>query len=115
VAEARRQRPDALLSYAAHTSEEAQRAVEQGADAVLFSPIFPTASKPGHAGVGLDALAACCTAMPTALVFALGGITPERVAACCEAGAYGVAILSGILHADDPAAAALRYTEALRR
>lgn len=113
VADARRQRPDALVSYAAHTLDEAAEAVEQGADAILFSPIFPTRSKPNHPGVGLGALTACCSAVPDTPVFALGGITTERVQSCREAGAYGVAALSGILCAPDPAAAARRYLDIL--
>ncbi len=112
-AEARREHPDILLSYSAHTDSEAAAAAGHGADAVLFSPIFPTGSKPGHEGVGLGALAACCAAVPEVPVFALGGITPERAAACRAAGAYGVAVLSGILRSPDPAAATARYLDAL--
>ncbi len=113
VSEARQARPGDLVSYAAHTPEEAAAAAERGAGAVLFSPVFPTASKPGHPGVGLDALAACCAALPAIPVFALGGITPERAAACRAAGAWGVAVLSGILHAPDSASATRRYLDAL--
>ncbi|MEP0548934.1 MAG: thiamine phosphate synthase [Rhodothermales bacterium] len=114
VAEARRGQPEALLSYSAHTVDEARAAAQQGACAVLFSPIFPTTSKPNHVGVGLDALAACCRAVPNTPVYALGGITPDRVADCLDAGAYGVAALSGILHAPDPAAATARYLAELQ-
>ncbi len=113
VTEARRQRPEALLSYSAHTPGEAAAAAEQGADAVFFSPVFPTGSKPGHPGVGLGALAACCRAVPGTPVFALGGVTPERARACREAGAYGVAVVSGLLRAERPADAAARYLGAL--
>lgn len=105
----------AMVSASVHTVGEAQRAVEQGAGAVFFSPVFPTESKPGHPGAGLAALRACCEAVPHTPVLALGGVTPDLVHPCLDAGAESVAVLSGILHADDPAAAALRYTEALRR
>ena len=95
--------PHVLLSAAAHSEGAAIAAVRQGADVVLFSPVFPTASKPGHAGAGLDALAACCAAVPETPVYALGGITPDRVRDCLDAGAYGVAVLSGILFPQPPA------------
>lgn len=102
VAEARRHLPQAVLSVAVHSVEEAVESARAGADAVLFSPVFPTASKPHHPGTGLDALAACCAAVPTTPVFALGGIMPDRVADCLHAGAYGVAVLSALLFPPGP-------------
>lgn len=113
VAEARALLPDAVLSAAVHSTEEAVVAAAAGADAVLFSPVFETTSKPGRPAAGLDALAACCAAVPGTPVFALGGVTPGRVADCLAAGAHGVAVLSGILHAPDPVAATRRYLQAL--
>lgn len=107
--------PHSLVSASVHSVREAREAVEQGAHAVLFSPIFPTSSKPGHEGAGLAALRVCCEAVPDTSVVALGGITPERVRLCLDAGAQSVAVLSGILHADRPAEAALRYASSLRR
>jgi thiamine-phosphate pyrophosphorylase len=115
VAEARRRLgPDALVSASVHSVDAARQAAASGVDAVFFSPVFATASKPGHPGTGLDALRACCEAVPEKHVFALGGVTPDRVPACLEAGAWGVAVLSGILYAADPAAASARYSAHLQ-
>jgi thiamine-phosphate diphosphorylase len=63
------------------------------ASGLLVSPIWPTASKPGHPGIGLAGLAALAgrTAVP---VYALGGVTPERVSEVVDHGAYGCAALS---------------------
>ncbi len=102
------------IGFSAHDFSEGEQAVRGGADYLFFSPIFPTMSKPEHPGAGLDALASFCAAFPEIPVFALGGATPERVAACREAGAYGVAVLSGLLHAPDPQDAARRYLAALQ-
>lgn len=113
VTEARRRIGAGVLTFAAHTPEEAQRAGADGADAVLFSPVFPTASKPGHAGTGLEALARSCQMAGATPVYALGGVTPERIGACLAAGAYGVAVLSGMLAAPDPGAATQSYLAAL--
>ena len=49
----------------------------------------------------LAAFAAICRAAKPTPVYALGGITPDRVQQCRDAGAYGTAVLSNILHADD--------------
>ena len=115
VAEARRRLGSPqFVSASVHSVSEARAAAEQGASAVFFSPVFPTNSKPGHPGAGLAALAAVREAVPGAGVFALGGVTPDRVRSCLDAGATSVAVLSGILHADRPAEAAARYASQLQ-
>jgi len=51
-------------------------------------------------------------------VIAIGGIRPDGehgVAAVIEAGAHGVAVLSGICHAEDPTRATRAYVDALAR
>ena len=100
----------ALIGYSAHAEDAS---VPPGFDYGFFSPVFATASKPDHPGTGLSPLAAACALFESRPVFALGGVTPRRVAACQRAGAYGAAVLSGILHASDPAAAARTYLKAL--
>lgn len=102
---------EALIGFSAHSLGEAQAAAEAGADYLFFSPVFPTTSKPGHPGAGRAALRKLCAAVPVP-VFALGGITPARAGPCLDAGAQGVAVLSGLLHAEDPTAAAQAYADA---
>ena len=103
---------DGVLGASVHTLGEAQQAAEDGADYVTFSPVFATASKPGTPGAGLDALRDVALAVAPVPVFALGGVTPARVAACREAGAGGVAVLSGLMDAADPRAAVAAYQRA---
>jgi len=76
-----------------HDVGEARRAVAAGAAYVTFSPIFPTGSKPGHPGAGMEALRDICS-MIQIPVFALGGVTAGRVVPVLEAGAYGIASIS---------------------
>ncbi|WP_022834874.1 thiamine phosphate synthase [Salisaeta longa] len=112
VAAARRRLgPAAQIGCSAHAVADLT-ASQRAADYFFFSPVFPTSSKPGHPGAGVGALAQFCAAAPQP-VMALGGITPTRVAACCTAGAAGVAVLSGIMDAADPVAAARAYQQAL--
>ena len=101
------------IGFSAHETKEGIAAVAAGTDYLFFSPIFPTSSKPGHPGVGIVTLKAFCAAVAPVPVFALGGISPDRVSACLDAGVYGVAILGGILRAPDPAAAVHRYLQAV--
>lgn len=80
-----------LVSRAVHNREEARKARDEGADFAVFGHVFETPSKPGAAGRGLDALRDVCAACAPLPVFALGGITPERIPEVLAAGAYGVA------------------------
>jgi len=47
-------------------------------------------------------------------VIGIGGITPDNVAAVIRAGADGVAVISAVCGAADPAAATRRLLEAIR-
>jgi thiamine-phosphate pyrophosphorylase len=85
--------PDFVVSRSTHVPGEVERAFREGASFVVFGPIFPTPSKPGHPGVGLDALREAVAAAPVP-VYALGGVTPERVEQIACAGAHGVAGIS---------------------
>lgn len=102
-----------LVGVSCHSLAEARQAASEGADFVTLSPIFPTDSKPGYGPpLGLETLAEVCEAVEVP-VYALAGVTPERVAECREAGAYGAAVMGGIMHAEDPRAATGAYCAAL--
>lgn len=103
--------PSFLIGYSAHTHAELDCA--GGADFVTYSPIFTPGSKPGYDGVeaGLAGLANAVkhSRLP---VYALGGITPKRAAKCRATGCAGVAVMSGILAAGDPAKAVCEFLKA---
>ncbi len=101
-----------LLGRSVHSVAAAQQAVSAGADYLVFGHVFETASKPGLPSRGLETLHAVVRAV-SAPVIAIGGVTLERVPAVRAAGAYGVAVIRGILEASDPAATARAYREAL--
>jgi thiamine-phosphate pyrophosphorylase len=103
---------DALIGYSAHEQVDARSDRTRAVDYYFFSPVFPTASKPDHPAAGVPALRDFCEAAPVPVV-ALGGITPERVDACMQAGARGLAVLSGIMEAEAPVAATRAYLRAL--
>ncbi len=109
--------PGQPCGCSAHNEQEIRKALsvrKGGAQYIVFSPVFDPGSKPGCAGVGLDGLrdAAHCVAGRVP-VYALGGVTPDRVGPCLAAGSYGVAVLSGVLQADRPAEAVRAYVDAL--
>jgi thiamine-phosphate pyrophosphorylase len=78
----------------------------QNLDYAFLSPIFDSISKEGYAAAGFDsaelAQVLCKAPMP---VYALGGITPERLPAVRDMGFAGAGILGAVWAADDPIAA----------
>ena len=83
---------DCLIACSCHTASEVRRAESDGADFLVFAPVF---EKGGQRGVGLEALRAACRpeASPAVVlpVLALGGVTLDNAQACREAGAAGIA------------------------
>src|SRR5207247_5136225 len=91
----------------------ALQAEREGADWLVFGPVYDTPSKRMYGPPqGLDKLARVAAAVRIPVV-AIGGITPERVGEVRQAGARGVAVVSAILAADSPADATRRFLEAL--
>jgi thiamine-phosphate pyrophosphorylase len=68
-----------LVTAAAHSPAAMERAARSGADAVLLSPVFPTASHPGAPALGVIRTALWLANAPLP-VYALGGITHETAA-----------------------------------
>lgn len=89
--------PKALIGASAHTQQEVLAAESQGADFIVFGPIYDTASKrdfgPPLGVRGLEEVQGICNKP----LYAIGGLTPARVAEVRGAGAYGVAVISSIL------------------
>ena len=95
-----------IIGVSVHTLTEAKQREVEGANFITYSPIYPTLSKPGYGPVvgpeeiGIEndlAGLRNVTKEVNIPVFALGGITPERVSECRDAGAYGVAVMSGVM------------------
>ncbi|GMU11407.1 thiamine phosphate synthase [Corallococcus caeni] len=92
-----------LVSVAVHDAREAEAAV--GADLALVSPVFAPGSKPGDTRdtLGPCGFRALSERLPCPAL-ALGGMTAERAREV--PGAWGVAVISAVLEAADPRAAA---------
>ena len=102
-----------IIGCSVHTLTEAKQRETEGADFITYSPIYPTLSKPGYGpAVGLEELRKV-TGRINIPVFALGGITPERVLECLDTGAYGVAVMSGVMSPENGAQQAKVYLQQL--
>jgi thiamine-phosphate pyrophosphorylase len=105
----------ALIGVSTHSLEQAEAATAGGADFIVFGPVFETPSKREFGPpLGLPVLARV-TEKSAAPVFAIGGITVDRINDVRRHGASGVAVISAILEADDPRAAASALRAALNR
>jgi thiazole tautomerase (transcriptional regulator TenI) len=104
--------PHLKLGCSIHSYEEGKKAIQDGADYMLFGHIFDSKSKPGQPPKGLEELTRVTKLdIP---VIAIGGITPENTRKILQAGAKGIAVMSGVLDARDPIYAVKSYEYALK-
>jgi thiamine-phosphate pyrophosphorylase len=110
---ARKLLDDQWLGISTHDPKQIAAAAANGADYVGFGPCFPTATKGYEHGKSSDEIEAAVAASRThgLPLFAIGGITAERLPGLRVIGVDRIAVSSAILAADDPRAAA----QALRR
>ena len=102
-----------LLGRSVHDLDEVDTALRDAPDYLVAGPVFPTSCKPQATPIGIEGLRSLIDAAAGLPVLAIGGIQPEQVETVLDAGAAGVSIRSGVLAAEDPAAAARRYLDAL--
>jgi thiamine-phosphate pyrophosphorylase len=101
-----------LIGRSVHSSEAARRAVVEGADYVVFGPVYETESHSTAPPAGLVALRGVAESVSVPVI-AIGGVTAGRVPKVLAAGASGVAVIRAILAAGDPKAAAQLLRAAL--
>jgi thiamine-phosphate pyrophosphorylase len=95
-----------ILGVSAGTVEEALQAQADGADYLGTGDVYGTPSKAdAGAPIGVAGLAAVARAVAIPVV-AIGGIQVGNAAAAIRAGASGVAVISAVVGAPDPEAAA---------
>jgi thiamine-phosphate pyrophosphorylase len=96
--------PVAPVGASIHSVEAAVTAARDGATWLTYGHVWATGSHPGEPGRGVDALRDVVAAVDLPVI-AIGGVTAARAPDAIAAGASGVAVISAILGADDPAAA----------
>jgi thiamine-phosphate pyrophosphorylase len=95
-----------LVGRSTHSPRQADEALAEGFDCISFGPLFPTPTKLGRPGIGLDGIAGVAAKVGARIpVFCIGGIKPDNLAAVLVAGARRVVIVSALLQAPDVAAA----------
>ena len=86
-----------------HNQEEAQFALGHGASYLIAGHVFPTQSKEGLEGRGLDFLAEICK-LSSVPVYGIGGISEVNISSVAKTGAAGVCLMSSLMQNPDPSA-----------
>jgi len=107
--------PEKIIGVSAGNLIEAEAAVAAGADYLGVGPVYPTISKDcKNDACGSGLIDEIVTRVPIPVI-AIGGITPENTNPPLEAGASGIAVISAILGADDPAGAVKEFMKVLTK
>jgi thiamine-phosphate pyrophosphorylase len=102
-----------LIGISAECLDDALTAVKDGADYLGVSPIYDTPTKADTApALGLAGLQKIRKAVNLPLV-GIGGLNAQNAADVIRHGADGVAVVSAIVAADDPQAAAARLRQTI--
>ena len=103
-----------MIGVSAHSIEEAEQAEKEGADFITLGPVYKTPSKLKYGqplGVDIIRKAKAEISIP---VFAIGGIKTDMVKEVMDAGADGIALISGILGAKDIKEKTTKFLELLK-
>jgi thiamine-phosphate pyrophosphorylase len=106
--------PDKILGATASTPEEARQAEADGADYLGCNAVFYTPTKTDTGTpLGIEGFRRLVQAVSIPVV-AIGGIKATNTAELIQAGAAGVAVVSAVMAADDPEAAARELCQVVR-
>jgi thiamine-phosphate pyrophosphorylase len=92
VSDARKVLGERLIGRSVHSLEAGLIAEGDGADFVIFGPVWPSESHPQGPPAGVEALSRVANGLRIP-VLAIGGVTESRIAECHAAGAAGFAAI----------------------
>ena len=103
-------RPDKIVGATAKSVEAAKAAYADGADYLGTGAIFPTTTHVTTKLTPVSTLDEICRAVPIPVV-AIGGLNADNMDVLAHSPIAGVAIVSAVMKADDPRAAAAHIRE----
>lgn len=90
-----------LVGRSTHSPVQALGAVKEGFDYIGFGPLFPTPTKLGRLGIGLEDVRAVVEEVEQSIpVFCIGGVKRANLCTVREAGARRVVVVSDVLLAE---------------
>lgn len=104
-----------IIGRSTHSLEQARAALVEGFDYIGFGPLFPTPTKIGRLGIGLDDVAVMERDVGSSIpAFCIGGIKRSNLQQVLAAGARQIVIVSDLLTAADVQGATREVAAALR-
>ncbi len=104
-----------IIGVSTHSLEQVQEAEQQGADFIVFGPVYFTPSKANYgAPQGVTSLKKIVekTSLP---IYAIGGIKSQNIPETKKTGVRGIALISAVVSANNPKIAAEELLAQLRR
>ncbi|WP_342565928.1 thiamine phosphate synthase [Paenibacillus sp. FSL R7-0345] len=96
-----------IVGVSAHTLQEAEQAIADGADYLGLGPVYPTSSKADARAVqGTQVIEQLRRSGLSIPLVGIGGITADNVPPVIRAGADGISVISAIAAAPDVSGAA---------
>ncbi|KMY50065.1 transcriptional regulator [Peribacillus loiseleuriae] len=104
--------PHIRVGRSVHSYEGAKKAERDGADYVLYGHCFETNSKKGKTPNGIQPILEMKEELRIP-VYAIGGITLNKIDTLQQVKADGIAVISGIFSAEKPFTSTKQYYEAI--
>ncbi len=90
-----------IIGRSTHSVAQAEQALQDGFDYIGFGPLFPTPTKKGRLGIGMENISLVQDRVGSEIpVFCIGGITRKNVMSVAQAGAKRVVVVSDLLTAE---------------
>jgi thiamine-phosphate pyrophosphorylase len=106
--------PEKIIGRSTHSLEQARAALAEGFDYIGYGPLFPTPTKQGRPGIGMENIRTMEAEVGSRIpAFCIGGIKRTNLAEVLAAGARRVVIVSDLLTSDDVRAATRAVKAAL--
>jgi thiamine-phosphate pyrophosphorylase len=90
-----------IVGRSTHSVAQAEQALLDGFDYIGFGPLFPTPTKKGRPGIGMENVSLVQDRVGSEIpVFCIGGITRKNIETVAQAGAKRIVIVSDLLVAE---------------
>jgi thiamine-phosphate pyrophosphorylase len=106
----------AIVGSSTHTIAQLDDALREPITYVAVGPVFGTQTKEtGYDAVGIELVSSAAARAGAIPIVAIGGITLETAPSVIAAGAFCVAVISGLLTTGDPATRVRQYLNAIEQ